>query len=50
MPAVDAPEYRVERRVVVNPKATALIVVDMQNDFVKPGGTVRHPATARAGA
>ena len=40
MPAVDAPEYRVERRVVVNPKATALIVVDMQNDFVKPGGTL----------
>src|SRR5256712_9972715 len=40
MPAVDAPEYRVERRVVVNPKATALIVVDMQNDFVKPGGAL----------
>src|SRR2546427_12905010 len=40
MPAVEAPEYQVERRVVVNPKATALIVVDMQNDFVKPGGAL----------
>ena len=40
MPAVEAPEYQVARRVVVNPKATALIVVDMQNDFVKPGGAL----------
>src|SRR2546426_1263823 len=40
MPAVEAPEYQVERRVIVNPKATALIVVDMQNDFVKPGGAL----------
>src|SRR2546425_4836490 len=40
MPAVEAPEYQVERRVVVNPKATALILVDMQNDFVKPGGAL----------
>ena len=40
MPAVEAPEYQVERRVVVDPKATALIVVDMQNDFVKPGGAL----------
>src|SRR2546427_13139575 len=40
MPAVEAPEYQVERRVVVNPKATALIVVDMQNDFVKSGGAL----------
>ena len=40
MPAVEAPEYQVERRVIVNPKATVLIVVDMQNDFVKPGGAL----------
>jgi nicotinamidase-related amidase len=40
MPAVEAPEYQIERRVVVIPKTTALIVVDMQNDFVKPGGAL----------
>lgn len=40
MPAVEAPEYKVESRVVVDPKTTALIVVDMQNDFVKEGGTL----------
>src|SRR5947209_9134015 len=40
MPAVEAPEYQVERRVIVNPKANALIVVDMQNDFVTPGGAL----------
>lgn len=40
MPAVEAPGYTVESRVVVDPKTTALIVVDMQNDFVKEGGTL----------
>lgn len=40
MPVVEAPEYQVEPRVAVDPKATALIVVDMQNDFVKPGGAL----------
>lgn len=40
MPVVEAPEYQVEPRVAVDPKSTALIVVDMQNDFVKPGGAL----------
>ncbi len=37
---VEAPPHQVERRVAVDPRTTALIVVDMQNDFVKPGGAL----------
>lgn len=40
MPAIEAPEYTIEPRVLVDPKTTALIVVDMQNDFVKEGGAL----------
>ncbi len=40
MRMVEAPEYQVERLVAVDPKTTALIVVDMQNDFVQPGGAL----------
>lgn len=40
MPVVEAPEYQLDRRVAVDPKSTALIVVDMQNDFVKDGGAL----------
>ncbi len=40
MATVEAPEYQVQRRVVIEPKVSALIVVDMQNDFVKPGGAL----------
>lgn len=40
MPVVEAPEYKIEARVVVDPRTTALIVVDMQNDFVKEGGAL----------
>jgi len=40
MKTVETPDYEVERHVVVDPKATALIVVDMQNDFVKEGGVL----------
>jgi nicotinamidase-related amidase len=43
MPTVEVPEYQVERRVTVDPKTTALIVVDMQNDFVKDGGALVVP-------
>ncbi len=43
MPTVEAPEYQVERRVAVDPKTTALIVVDMQNDFVSEGGALVVP-------
>lgn len=34
------PEYAVEREVVVDPRTTALIIVDMQNDFVNPRGAL----------
>ena len=37
---LQVPEYTVEREVTVQPRTTALIVVDMQNDFVKPGGAL----------
>jgi len=48
MPAqVEVPAYEVAERVVLDPATTALVVVDMQNDFVKEGGTLRVP-TAEA--
>jgi nicotinamidase-related amidase len=37
---LDAPPHAVEREVQIDPRTTALIVVDMQNDFVKPGGAL----------
>jgi nicotinamidase-related amidase len=37
------PEYVVTDRVEVNPKTTALLIVDMQNDFVKEGGKLVVP-------
>jgi nicotinamidase-related amidase len=40
---VDVPEYEVKDEVLVDPSRTALIVVDMQNDFVKEGGTLVVP-------
>lgn len=40
MKTVETLDYEVERHVVVDPKATALIVVDMQNDFVNEGGAL----------
>jgi nicotinamidase-related amidase len=40
---VEVPAYEVHERVMVDPARTALIVVDMQNDFVKEGGTLRVP-------
>ena len=40
---VEVPEYEVQEEVVVDPARTTLIVVDMQNDFVKEGGTLRVP-------
>ena len=44
---LQVPEYTVEREVTVQPRTTALIVVDMQNDFVKLGGAlVVETATA----
>ena len=43
MRSVQVPEYEVHEEVRVDPARTALIVVDMQNDFVKEGGTLVVP-------
>jgi len=40
VPAVDVPEVQAEPRVGVEARSTAVIVVDMQNDFVRPGGAL----------
>ena len=37
---VQVPEYQVHEEVRVDPKRTALLVIDMQNDFVKPEGAL----------
>jgi nicotinamidase-related amidase len=38
--SVEVPEYEVQDEVRLDPARTALIVVDMQNDFVKEGGSL----------
>ena len=43
MTNVEVPEYEVHEEVRVDPTKTALIIVDMQNDFVKEGGTLVVP-------
>src|ERR687894_481093 len=40
---VEVPEYEIHEEVRVDPARTALIVVDMQNDFVKDGGSLVVP-------
>ena len=40
---VEVPEYEVHDGVRVDPARTALVVVDMQNDFVKEGGSLVVP-------
>jgi nicotinamidase-related amidase len=40
---IDVPEYEVQDGVRVDPSRTALIIGDMQNDFVKEGGTLVVP-------
>ena len=37
---IDVPEYAVQDEVLVDPARTALVVIDMQNDFVKRGGSL----------
>ena len=37
---VDVPDYAVHDEVCVDPARTALVVIDMQNDFVKRGGSL----------
>lgn len=44
MKKVVVPEYKVEERVVLDPRTTALVVVDMQNDFVDPRGKLFVPS------
>jgi nicotinamidase-related amidase len=41
---VEVPELKFERKVSLNPEDTALIVVDMQNDFVRDDGNLYVPA------
>lgn len=43
---VEVPQYDVAPRVSVDPSRSALIVVDMQNDFVKEGGALLVPGAA----
>ena len=40
---IEVPEYEVHDEVRVDPARTALVVVDMQNDFVREGGSLRGP-------
>ncbi len=45
-PSVEVPPYEVHAQVEVDPARTALIVVDMQNDFVADEGSLRVPDAA----
>ncbi len=40
---VEVPEYRVIDEVRLKKEKTALLIIDMQNDFVKPEGKLRVP-------
>lgn len=40
---LEVPEYEVHEEVRLDPARTALVVVDMQNDFVKEGGSLLVP-------
>lgn len=44
---VEVPRIERKDRVVLPAKETAVVVVDMQNDFVKPGGKLVVPAAAK---
>ncbi|MCE4614311.1 MAG: cysteine hydrolase [Desulfurococcales archaeon] len=44
MVKVDVPGIKIEDKVILPAKETAVIVVDMQNDFVKEGGKLVAPA------
>jgi nicotinamidase-related amidase len=41
--SVEVPEYEVQDEVRLDAATTALVVVDMQNDFVREGGSLRVP-------
>jgi nicotinamidase-related amidase len=38
---VEIPEYEVHKRVTLDPASTALVIIDMQNDFVRDEGTLQ---------
>src|SRR6478672_8648420 len=40
---IEVPEYAVQAHVDVDPARTALVVIDMQNDFVREGGGLLVP-------
>ena len=40
---IEVPEYEVQADVRVDPARTALVVVDMQNDFVRRGWRPARP-------
>ena len=40
---IEVPPYQLYEEVRGTPTRTALVVVDMQNDFVRPGGSLRVP-------
>ena len=40
---VEVPEYALQEKVRVEPRRTALVVIDMQNDFVHRGGSLVVP-------
>jgi nicotinamidase-related amidase len=44
--AIQVPDYDVFDEVTIDPASTALIVVDMQNDFVSEGGSLLVPDAA----
>jgi nicotinamidase-related amidase len=43
---VEVPEHTIEERVAVDPATTALVVVDMQNDFIDACGALPVPGAA----
>jgi isochorismate hydrolase len=42
--SVEVPDYEVYGEIRVDPARAALIVVDMQNDFVQEGGSLLVPS------
>ena len=40
---VEVPEYEIHGRLTVDPSRAALLVIDMQNDFVKESGALVVP-------
>ncbi len=47
MTVVEVPEYKVVKEVKLPSRETAVIVVDMQNDFVKPEGKLYVPTAPK---